>query len=393
MDEERTGAAVTRKIVLGVTADISWTLLAGFPQLLAERGWEVHLVSSGGDKLEGHRALPGVTVHRIDMRRDPAPWHDLRALASWMSVLRRVRPDVLSVGTPKASLLALYAGFLARVPVRQYMVRGLRLEGSRGVKLAVLWAAEKATVLASTDTVSISPSLKKALVAHRLVRAGKVSVVGAGSSNGIDLKRFNPELYGLEDIATLKKKLGVSEELPVVGYVGRLAADKGVLDLSAALLAMKREGRPSQLLVVGTSEGEDVQAALKRCEHAGISVIMTGAVADPAPYYALMDVFCMPSRREGFGNAAAEASAMSVPVAATASTGLVDAVKHGETALLSTIGDVNALTRNLMRLLQDVELRRKLGRAGRRRTRELFERSEVQNRYAQRLNDLVRSAR
>ena len=156
---------------------------------------------------------------------------------------------------------------------------------------------------------------------------------------------------------------------------------------------MNREGLPTQLLVVGANEGGDVQAALKECESAGVPVIMTGAVENPAPFYALMDVFCMPSRREGFGNAAAEASAMGVPVAATTSTGLVDAVKHGESALLSVIGDIHSLTRNLMRLLQDAELRRKLGLAGRHRTRDLFERSEVQLRYAQRLDDLVRSAR
>lgn len=384
---------MTRKIVLGVTADISWTLLGGFPEFLVDRGWEVHLVSSGGDNLERHRAVPGVNVHRIDMRRDPAPARDLRALATWVSVLRSVKPDVISVGTPKASLLGLFAGLLVRVPVRQYMVRGLRLEGSRGVKLGVLWAAEKATMMASTDPVAISPSLKKVLVKYRLVRSSNVSVIGAGSSNGVDLERFDPELYGSEDIAALKKEHGVSEELPVVGFVGRLAADKGIHDITAALQAMNREGLPTQLLVVGANEGGDVQAALKECESAGVPVIMTGAVENPAPFYALMDVFCMPSRREGFGNAAAEASAMGVPVAATTSTGLVDAVKHGESALLSVIGDIHSLTRNLMRLLQDAELRRKLGLAGRHRTRDLFERSEVQLRYAQRLDDLVRSAR
>lgn len=384
---------MTKKIVLGVTADISWTLLVGFPELLVDRGWEVHLISSGGDNLERYQKLPGLTVHRIDMQREPAPRNDLRALATWVSVLREVKPDVISVGTPKASLLGLFAGLLARVPLRQYMVRGLRLEGSQGVKLAVLWAAEKLTMLASNDLVAISPSLKNALIEHRLARSSRVSVIGYGSSNGIDLERLNPGLYGPEDLAALKKKHGVSEELPVVGYVGRLAADKGVLDIIAALKTMDREGLPTQLLVVGASESSDVQAALKECEDTGVPVIMTGAVENPAPFYALMDVFCMPSRREGFGNAAAEASAMGVPVAATTSTGIVDAVKHGESALLSSIGDVNALTKNLTRYLQDEKLRREFGRAGRRRTRDLFERSEVQNRYAQRLDELVRSAR
>lgn len=391
MDEERTGAVIGRRILLGVTVDSSWALLDGFPELLVDQGWEVHLVSSRGENLERYLDLPGVTVHGIDMWRHPAPKRDLRALASWISVLRRIKPDVMSVGTPKASLLGLIAGFLVRVPVRQYMVRGLRLEGSRGAKLAVLWAAEKATMVASTDAVAISPSLREALVKHRIARDGQVSVIGAGSSNGIDLERYNPNLYGDEDVAALMTTHGVDDKLPVVGFVGRLAVDKGVLDITDAMQAMKEEGLLAQLLVVGAREGDEVQGALNACTSAGIPVIMTGVVENPAPYYALMDVFCMPSRREGFGNAAAEASAMGIPVVATTSTGLVDAVKHGETGLLSAIGDVNALTSNLLRLLRDTELRERLGSAGRRRTRNLFERSAVQDGYAQRLDELVRS--
>ena len=157
----------------------------------------MHLSPRAATIFERHRAVPGVNVHRIDMRRDPAPARDLRALATWVSVLRSVKPDVISVGTPKASLLGLFAGLLVRVPVRQYMVRGLRLEGSRGVKLGVLWAAEKATMMASTDPVAISPSLKKVLVKYRLVRSSNVSVIGAGSSNGVDLSDSTRSFTGL----------------------------------------------------------------------------------------------------------------------------------------------------------------------------------------------------
>ena len=118
------------RIVLGVTVDLSLRLMAGFPQYLAERGWDVHVVSSPGARLDALAGVDGVTVHALTMAREPSPVSDLRSLIAWMRLLRRLRPDVVSVGTPKAGLLGGIAARLTRVPGRVYMLRGLRLETS-----------------------------------------------------------------------------------------------------------------------------------------------------------------------------------------------------------------------------------------------------------------------
>jgi glycosyltransferase involved in cell wall biosynthesis len=91
-----------------------------------------------------------------------------------------------------------------------------------------------------------------------------------------------------------------------------------------------------------------------------------------APLYARAAVVAVPSHREGFGVACAEAMAAGRPVVASAVGGLLDLVVDGETGLLVPPRDVPALRAALERLLGDAELRRRLGEAGRRRVQEHF---------------------
>src|SRR5690625_3356274 len=139
------------RILIGVTARSSVGLLAGMPERLDEEGWEVHLVSApavGGTGSPRFQAsVPAaIHVHDLPMERDPSPHRDVASLFQWLRLLRRVRPDVVYVGTPKAGLLGIVASRLMRVPTRIYIARGLRAETARGVKRRILVLAEKVTM-------------------------------------------------------------------------------------------------------------------------------------------------------------------------------------------------------------------------------------------------------
>ena len=168
------------------------------------------------------------------------------------------------------------------------------------------------------------------------------------------------------------------EHHQVIGFVGRIVRDKGGLELLEAWHALRREDATRRLLLVGPVEqgdsiGEEALEALRGDER----VVMTGFVEDPAPLYLLMDVMTMPSHREGFGNALLEASAMGLPVVSTWATGTQDVVADGETGTLVPVGDATALAWALRRYLEQPELARIHGEAGRRRAREHFDCEEV----------------
>lgn len=137
---------------------------------------------------------------------------------------------------------------------------------------------------------------------------------------------------------------------PGILYVGRLSAEKGVLDLVAAA-----EGMP--LVVAGDGPlRAHVPDALGFVPHHELS-----------PLYERAAVVACPSRREGFGVACAEAMAHGRPVVAAAVGGLLDLVVDEETGLLVPPGDVERLRSALQRMLGDEDLRRRMGAAARRR--------------------------
>lgn len=378
-----------KTIVLATTVDVSLTLLKGYPAFLVSRGWDVHIVSSGGARLTALGELDGVTVHVIPMRRAPAPLADAAALLAWVRLLRRLRPTAVSLGTPKASLLGLIAARICRVPVRQYVLRGLRLQTTTGILRTVLRLSERMAMAMATDIVAISDSLRVEAVDLELNGRTPIDVVGAGSSNGIDLVQFDANRFDSADSEKLVASVGLRPGAPTIGFVGRLTRDKGIDTLLEAVELLRTDGLPADLLLVGGYDDQDAETWIQGARERGVHVTVVDHVADPAPYIALFDVACIPSLREGFCNAAAEASAMAVAVVGTRVTGLVDSIRDGETGLLSEPGNAAALAANLSALLNDADRATQLGRAGEVFVRDNFDRTVVQGLYEMRLRTLV----
>ena len=361
------------RIVLGATVGRSLSVLDGLPQHLAHLGWDVHVVSSGGAELEALGALPGVTATALSMERDPSPLRDLVSLWAWLRYLRRTRPTVLFVGTPKAALLALLAGAVMRVPRRVYILRGLRLESARGVVRIGLEAMERLTCRLAHVVVSVSPSLRAKALELGIVEESKIRVLGAGSSNGVDLVRFRPRPR-----ATHLGDLQLAGDVPVVGFVGRLTRDKGLSTLAEARRTLLENELDHQLLIVGGVDGD--ADSLAELTSTGRPAVQIGHVPDTAPYYALMDVVVLPTLREGFPNTVLEASASGRPVITTDATGAVDSVVPGRTGLVVPTADPPALAAAIEAVLADVELADRLGRGGRRHVEEHFARADVWDR-------------
>lgn len=361
-----------RTILLGVTSDVSIGLMTGFPAYLADQGWEVHVVSAGGPKSRALEGTPGVSVHTLPMRRDPAPLADLRSLLTWIRLLHAIKPDVVSVGTPKAGLLGGIAGWLTRVPARVYMLRGLRYETTSGQRRNLLRQLEKLSAGTAHRVVAVSESLRRIAVADRLGPAWKFDVIGSGSSNGVDIAHFATTSQQREAAQQEHKDI-----TPVIGFIGRIHPDKGLDLLARATEVLARRGTLGSLLVVGASDdpqGENLRTTL---EESSWDVTLTGPVSDVAPLLRRMDVLCLPTLREGFPNVVLEAAAAGIPTVATAATGVSDSIVDGETGLVCADRDPEHLADLLARLLDSSELRNQLGNQANMRTLAHFGREQV----------------
>ena len=325
------------------------------------------MVSSPGTNLSDVAAMEKVESIAVPMERQIEPARDLVSLWRLWRAVRRVRPTIVDASTPKAGLLTGIAAWLARVPCRVYTLRGLRLETAGGLKRAILWVAEWVACVCSHRVICVSPSLRARAIGLKLVSSEKAVVLAKGSG-GVDLARFSPANRNSAETETLRTRLEIPAGAPVLGFVGRFVKDKGIRQLVESFQQV-REAYPSlRLLLVGDFEhGDPVEPEVRRCIESEGAIIRPGFVSDTAPYYGLMDVLALPTYREGFPGVPLEAQASGVPVVTTRATGAVDSIVDGVTGFLVPVGDTDALTNAIGKLLSDSELRQRMGKAGRER--------------------------
>lgn len=309
------------------------------------------------DALRGAARLLSVPINR-----DIAPFADLRCLWRLLRVFRRERFDIAHTVTPKAALLAQLTAFVQRIPVRIHVFTGQAWVTRSGPWRWILKTIDRLIAALATHVLVDSPSQRDFLVEHGVVRYGKSRVLLHGSICGVDTDRFRPNR---EARARIRNELGVGAEAVVFLYLGRLNADKGLLDLARACADPGLSG--AVLLMVGPDE-ENIRPQMRGlCEDGGARPIFVDYTPAPQDYMAAADVFCLPSYREGFGTVIIEAAATGAPAVASDIYGVRDAVVDGETGLLHPAHDVAALREHLLKLARDAALRERLGNAARAR--------------------------
>lgn len=343
------------------------------PQLRAFRdaGFEVVGVSAAGPFVP---ALEAEGIRHIALRhatRSSAPWRDAAALVEFWRLCRRLRPDVVHTHNPKPGVWGRIAARLAGVPRVVNTVHGLyATPEDPWPRRAAVYALERiASVFSHAELLQNEEDLP---VLRRLgVPARKLTVMG----NGVDLTRFDPAAVPTGARAAARAAWGVRPDTLVVGAVGRMVAEKGWRELFTAVAALRDEGLDVTLVAIGPSDPakhdalgtDELDAARAQ------GVVLPGWQEDIETRYPCMDLFCLPSWREGFPRAAMEAAAMGLPIVATDVRGCRQVVADGVTGTLVPVRDVAALTAALRTLAGDADRRRRYGRAARERAVQEFD--------------------
>lgn len=361
------------------TIPMSLTFVKGLVGYVRQRGLHVHALASPGPDLTAFGERYGVPTFAVEMSRRITPLRDLRALRGIVRVLRQIRPDIVHAHTPKGGLLGLIAAWLAGVPVRIYHMRGLPLMQASGGKRALLRWTERVSCSLAHRVISVSHSLREVAIREGLCPPEKLRVLAGGSGQGVDAElRFNPARLRSHAGREVRGRFGIPDGAPVLGFVGRLVRDKGVVELEAGWQRLRAEYPDLHLLLVGPFEPQDpIPAEVRRRLESDARVHLTGMDWETPRYYAAMDLLVLPTYREGFPNVPLEAAAMEVPVVATRIPGCMDAVEDGVTGTLVPVRDVNSLALALRRYLDDPALRRRHGAAGRARVLRNFRQEEI----------------
>jgi len=214
--------------------------------------------------------------------------------------------------------------------------------------------------------------------AQTFVAAGYPSERVHAVLNSIELSRWDPTL----DPAVGRASLGVPEGVPLVISAARLFPSKGNGELLQAFARVQRKLDSARLAIIGADYPEDSGETLRLkglARELGVekSVVFPGQRSDMASLLAACDVFALPSFGEPFGLVYAEAMAMKRPVVALNFGGAPEIVEHEACGLLSSPGDIDALTAHLLRLLRDPALRQRFGEHGRNRVATQFNPSRM----------------
>lgn len=363
-------------------------LLLGQLRRLRDEGFEVVGISALGPwvadlEAEGIRHIPWPHATRAWSVAD-----DARAFVELVGILRRERFDLVHTHNPKPGILGRVAARLAGVPCVENTVHGLYAmpEDRLARKIPVLgleWLA------ARFSDLELYQSEEDLAWARRVRLVGRSRAMLLG--NGTDLSRFDPSLVGSDRLTALRAELSIPDGALVVGTVGRLVAEKGYRELFAAARLVRAEIPDVRFLAVGGLEPEKVDAITEdEIARASDDVRVTGWREDIRDLMALIDVFALPSWREGMPRSAIEAAAMARPLVLTDIRGCREVARDGIEGILVPPRDPARLAEAILRLLGDPALRGRMGEAARDRAIRRFDERRVADIVVASSRDLLR---
>ncbi len=320
--------------------------------------------------------LNSVEVHHIPFSRKISLYADLKSFLKLTTLVCKVRPVVIHSITPKAGLLGMLAGFIARVPNRWHTFTGQVWATKQGLVRSILKAFDQLIVLLASKVFADSDSQCRLLQTEKVVRDGQIGMLGSGSIAGVDVNRFCADIINREQF---RQKMGADANTCVFIFVGRVVKDKGVFDLIRVFLDLYSIVRDVELWVVGPDEEGLLHALQKSIEGCGAVIRWLGATPAPEKFMAAADVLLLPSYREGFGSVVIEGAACGIPTIAYRIDGVIDAVADGTTGILVEPGKISEFFIAMRQLALDRELRMHLGHQARERAVRDFSSESVTN--------------
>ena len=222
-----------------------------------------------------------------------------------------------------------------------------------------------------------SKGLESFIIKEKICSKSKLKVLANGGSNGINTEYF---IYDAEERKLIRNGLGLKEDDVVLGFVGRIAKEKGIEELIEAFEELQEKYK-IKIILIGVFERiyGSLKIEIEKKIMSNKNIYFLGRFDDVRPYYSSMDIFVFPSYREGFPNAVLEASAMSLPIIATNINGCNEIINNGENGLLVSPKSKDELKFALIKLIENKYQRQLFGSKARENVIEKFKREKVWN--------------
>ena len=337
-----------------------------------DNGDEVIAVCSEGEYVKGMRK-DGYLIDTIPISRSMHPLKHLNSIWKLYWYFSRESFDVVHVHTPVAALVGRIAAYLARVPLVVYTAHGFYFHDDmpffkRKFHIILEKLAGRLTDLIFTQSTEDA----EAAVNLGVMPRNHVFAIG----NGVDVSRFQTPKIDLHS------SLHIPVDTFVIGMIGRLVEEKGVVEFLEAAMMVAGTSPNAYFILVGDRLPSDhattVEVIIEQAKKKlGSRLVLTGLRDDIPELLSVMDVFCLPSWREGMPRTILEAMMMGLPVVATDIRGSREEVVHEKTGLLVPVRKPTLLAKAISRLINEPSWAQQLGENGRERALDLYDERKV----------------
>lgn len=308
---------------------------------MSANGFDVLMISADGKELAEVIEQEKCRHMVVPMTRKITPLQDIKCLIKLFRIFRKEKPDIVHTHTPKAGLLGMLAAKLSGVKVRIHTVAGLPLMVEKGAKYRLLKFVEKLTYASASQVWPNSNSLLRFISEKKLTTPAKLNIIGKGSTNGIDVNRFNKDALNEKIIRETRDLINYSPENKYLLCIGRLVVDKGIVELVSVFKQLQKSDSTLKLILVGGYEpalDPLPDGTLKEIE-TNENIIHINWTNNVEYYMHLTHFFVFPSHREGFPNVLLQAGSMGLPIICSQITGNIDIVANNESGLIFEHGN------------------------------------------------------
>lgn len=321
-----------------------------------------------------------------EMRRDIGLKEDKIAYQKLKKIIQEFKPDIVHTHASKAGTLGRMAASKCKVPVVVHTFHGHVFHSYFGkTKTLVFKNIERYLARKSTAIIAISDIQKQELSSeHKICKPSKIKVIPLG----FDLSRFQENLE--EKRNSFRKKYLLENDEIAIGIIGRLVPIKNHrFFIDAIHQLIQKTNKKIRVFIIG--DGEEKDNLLSYCSQLNIDFIEFTKVQEKATIIftswikeidwanAGLDIIALSSLNEGTPVSLIEAQASNKPIVTTNVGGVENVVLTNQTAFIVSPNDLNEFYNALLKLVEDDELRLKMGQQGWNHVREKFHYTRLVN--------------
>jgi glycosyltransferase involved in cell wall biosynthesis len=352
-------------------------LLLPLIDAMENENWSVTIICSNGVAVQKLKKN-GYRFITLPISRSYNPFRALYSIIGLIKIFKKERFDVIHVHTPIASIIARIASIFVKKTFLVYTAHGFYFhENMPRYKKYFFILIEKylsrfTDLLFCQSNEDVLEAIKRNIISSK-----KVYAIG----NGVDINKFNIQLFE-KNVTNNRRIIGIPKNAIVVGIVARLVEEKGINELLLASINLSQKYSNFYLLLIGgqllDEHGKSVQKNLILARKKMKSqIIELGFRNDTNMLMSIIDIFCLPSYREGMPRTIIEAMMMGKPVVATNIRGSREEVEDGITGYLVPPKNIFALENMLENLYLDEKKRKIMGQEGRKKALIKFDESNI----------------